>query len=141
MAMTRDDDRRTPEPCMCGDYASARDEWIAIVPPRWRWSVVATLAHDRHADAASQYGDEWRSRDNLSECLDELADALNYVAYAHATGHIATDDATSLVYRLEQMVADLLAVQRATQHLVPDIEQAHAAALAEKEARARGDHS
>lgn len=129
----------------CGDggvdiHAAARDEWIAIVPLKRRGSVVATLAYDRHVKGARQYGDAWKRRDNLTECLHELADAFNYIAYAHATGYVATDDVNKFTDSLILLSDRLSAMRRATRDLVTNIAQAHSEALAEKEAR-DGDHS
>lgn len=150
----RDDTRRTPEPCMCGDPAcqwcgnggerdkliAAAQEWCDMAPIRWQGTFPANRAHERHVAAAAQYGDEWRRRDNLAECIDEIADAMNYVLYAHSTGHIRTEDTDWFMDRLSLFACKLLHLRDATAELIPDIEQAHASALAEKEDR-DGDHS
>ena len=108
----RDDTSRL-QPCLCGDTdcpwcgdggeaedrdaaydqamaddqrkQAAREQWDCMLASAGRNPnyYIAQHARERHGEGAAQYGETWQGRDNIRECLEELADAMNYLLYAH----------------------------------------------------------
>lgn len=124
-----DDDKRAPEPCMCGDPECPRcGGWRTDIDGSYSETrATAAREWDEMADAiagamlpdacrarwiagAVRYGREWQSQDrnNVDEARDELYDAINYFLAAGARGQLSTKHAGSfaqqvveLLYRLD----------------------------------------
>lgn len=73
------------------DQLAALDAFCEYLPARMR-----VMVRERYQMGYQQYGDAWATRDNLAECLPEIADVLVYLFQAVMRGQVSRSGSSGL---------------------------------------------
>lgn len=79
------------------DQLAALDAFCKYLPAQMR-----VMVRERYQMGFEQYGDAWATRDNLAECLPEIADALVYLFQAVMRGESRRERAECVMLSLAE---------------------------------------